>query len=230
MCGNPADGFTNLMEILPMSGYDIQPFDSKTSRPREGMRLAKIGYKTPKNGAPKKQSVCVSVPHFSLDSVAATTLQLLMPHFEAYCEGVQDSIIRERSEEGAVLITASDISAERVLEYLDADARGDRLTKELVQEWFDSALLESITVAFADKFGIGDEPTDAESRKLNQAITVYRDKFASMAGGRTSFSKEVATKLHKVLELDTEDSGITVRFRNRLQKMMTDEGDILEGL
>lgn len=210
--------------------YDIQPFNPKTSKPRENQRLAKIGYKTPKSGEKKRNSVCVSLPRFSMDTVNATEMTMLMPHFESMLEGIQDAIIRERYEEGAVLITASDVSAAKILEYLDADARGDRLTKELVIEWFDSVMLAPVTVAFADKFGISDAPTDAQTVKLNQAVNVYRDKFASMAGGRTSFPREVAAKLRKVLELDDTESAITVRFGNRLDKMMQTDADLLEAL
>lgn len=206
--------------------YDIQPFNPKTSKPREGMRLAKCSYKTPKNGGPKKDSKCVSVPFFKIDGDQVVRIQ---SHINNWIEGIQDNLIRDRIEEGAVLITASDISFDKIAEFLEADARGDRLTSDAVKVWFDESLADTLTVALADKFKISDSPSDAETKKLTQAITVYRDKFASMAGGRTQFSAEVATKLRKVLELAT-DGEITSRFGIRLDKMMQSDSDILESL
>lgn len=208
--------------------YPINSFDPKSSRARENERLAKIGYKTPKKGVKKFSSVCVSLPR--IVSISDDQLKLLIPHIQNLLESAQDSIIRNRFEEGAQFITDSDVSIQNCIDYLDADARGDRLTAELVKEWFDSAIADNLIVALGDKFGISDEPTEAETKRLNQAITVYRDKFASMAGGRTVFSPDVAVKLGKVLELDDTDTAITVRFANRLKKMAETPADDLMGL
>lgn len=211
------------------ASHSILPFDAKTSRSLDGQRLAKVWYKTPRDGTAKKASVCVSIP--VLKEIPDSALPALMPHLLGLVHGVQDAIIRERYEAGAQFITDSDISVAACIEFLNAEATGNRLTKESIEAWFTEKLADSLTVAFADRLGMSDTPSEAEVKKLELHVRSYKEKFAGLAGGRTSYAPEIAGKLLAVLDL-VEDTGdmLTDRFRTRLQKMKEMDSVELLGL
>lgn len=197
--------------------HNLVPFNAKTSMPFEGQRLAKVTYKTQKDGSKPRISVCVSVPPI-------TNLQdmdgQLLPHIYAWLAAVQDRVIRARYEDGATVVTDGDISIASCIAWLDAESTGNRLTKEALIEWFVEDLADVLTVAIADKLAIGDAPTDAQSKRVEQMLAAYRDSIAALAGGKTSFTPEKAAKLQKAIELaPVTDSGIGVRLIERLEKM-----------
>lgn len=213
--------------------HTFLPFDSKTSKPYAGQRLVKVLYKTPKNSTEeKRQSVCVSIPQMN-ESLSDVQLVRLMPHIQNMLETVQDGICKDAHENKALAVTDAMLSVDAIIEYLDTEILGDRLTKEKVEAWFvDSGLRDSLAVAFANKLGISDAPTQAEEKKLNQALAVYADKFASMAGGKTSFAPDVAIKLQAALSvIDPVDAGtIGTRFATRLDKMIAAKDDMMLAL
>lgn len=208
--------------------HTIVAFDSKSSKPYEGQRLAKITYKTSrKTGIKEKDSVCVSIPKLEITTEELISLK---PFLLNYLEGVQDTMIREAYEKGATSIHSDQIAVSAMLEWLDEDSKGGRLTKEYIVEWFNTSLADTLTVALADKLGIGDTPTESQVKKLEQMLAVYRDKFASLAGGKTSFAADVAIKLQKALEFADTDDLIAQRFNTRLEKMKENTSDDLMGL
>jgi len=216
------------------SSHGVVAFDSKTSRPLAGQRLAKVLYKTPagKNaGQEKKQSVCVSVPPVPEISMDTVELMRLMPHLATLLENAQDGIIKELVERGNKVILDSEISIEACIAFLDADAKGDRLTKEYIAEWFNENVSDILTVAISDKLGLPDIPTDAQTKKVSQMCNVYRDSFAMLAGGKTCFTPDKASKLLKVLDLVDTDS-LAQKFMARLKKMMmpVESDELLLGL
>ena len=197
--------------------HSIVAFDSKISKAFENQRLAKVIYKTSRTtGIKEKESVCVSVPKLELTDEEAL---LFKPYLVAYLEGVQDSIIRAKYEEGAVSIHNNDIGIHSMLDFLEEDSKGGRLTKEYITEWFNTSLADMLTVAIADKLGVSDTPSETEAKKIEQMVNVYRDKFASLAGGKTMFAADIATKLQKALELVDSEDTMAVRFNARLEKM-----------
>lgn len=205
------------------------PFDSKTSKAAEGQRLAKVLYKTPKDGSEKQQSVCASVPKLAAPSTQE--LQALMPHILQMLEDTQDAICRDAHEKHAISVTSAELSIAACSAFLDAESRGDRLTKEMIAAWFASSVQDMLTIVIADKLQLPDVPSAEQTIMLNQQINVFRDKFCSLAGGRTSFSKEVAQKLHRVLELAASpDDVLGAKFKLRLQKMQQEAADAMMAL
>lgn len=216
---------------LVTNAHAVVPFDAKTSKPFDGQRLAKVTYKTPRSGniADKKQSICVSIPIIAAVDIT-DHIQSFVPHIVALCKSSQDSIIKELYEAGASNITDGDISVGKILDYLAEESKGNRLTKEIIVDWFDASLADILTVAFAEKMAISDTPTDVESKRLEQTVNVYRDKLASLAGGKTCFPADVAIKLQKALELADSDDVMAQRFRERLVKMQQNDTIDLLGL
>lgn len=207
--------------------HSIVAFDSKTSKAFDGQRLSKVWYKGKK--AEEKKPVCVSIPRVLSIMVDTEVLEQLKPQVIAMIEGAQDKIVRERYETGATSIADSDISIQACIAWLQEEAVGGRLTKEYIVQWFSESLEEPLLVAIADKLGVGDTPSELEAKKLEQAVNVFRDSFAQLAGGATRFAPEKARKMLKVLEL-VQDDTLAAKFQVRLEKMLTREEETEEML
>lgn len=207
------------------NAHDVVAFDAKASKALSGQRLSKILFKAGKNVVEKKGSKCVSVPVFAISSDQFASEKLL-PHINALIQSAQDGIIRDLVEAGSVTVNDSEISFAACLEFLDAQERGERMSKEIVASWFDSSLADAISVAIADKMGFSDTPSEKQVAALNASVAAYKEKFSALAGGRTSFSPEVAAKLCKTLELGEVDE-ISSKLKVRLVKMQEVRVDAL---
>lgn len=220
------------MSVL-ITNHTFVAFDSKTSAAASGQRLAKVLYKTQRGGKiveNARKSICVSIPTFDGVTISDSQLQAFMPHIMQMLENAQDGIVKDRYEAGAISVSDAELSVDSCLAFLDSESRGDRLTKEMIASWFDGSIAEILTVALGEKMQLTDNASEIQLKRLEQSVNVYRDKFCSLAGGRTSFSVEIASKLHKVLELGDIADAMLVRFKNRLEKMMKQEVEMLEAL
>lgn len=193
--------------------HSIVAFDSKISKAFEGQRLAKIGYKTTKTG---KTSVCVSVPR--IGSLDIATLKAFEPHLLSLIEQTQDAIIRNLYESGANEVSTEQLSIESVAAFLDSDSRGERLTKEMIGEWFQENLADSLMVAFAEKLGIS-EPTVEDDARIGKVVETYKEKFASLSGSKTLYTVEIVEKLEKALSLVETEDLIGLKLAKKLATM-----------
>jgi hypothetical protein len=181
-----------------------------------GQRLSVVRFKKDKNGKKPMDSQAVSVPVIQLTDA---NCQDLIVYINEWFAGCQDAIIRDACEAGKREVTDDDISVAAVKSYLIAQAAGERMTGDAIRNWFDVELSDLMTVAFADKLGFGDSLTEEQSKKLEQMVNVYRDKFASMAGGRTMFDAATRQKLAKALELADCNEGIGQKLAAKLRAM-----------
>jgi hypothetical protein len=181
-----------------------------------GQRLSVVRFKAGKDGRKAMASQCASVPVATLTS---EDCEFLSTHINGWFASVQDEIVREVVVSGADSVTTEQLSVEAVRNYLTTQAAGDRLNGEQIGYWFDTELADVLTVAFADKLGIGDVPSEAETTKLAQMCRVYRDCFTAMAGGRTSFDTAKREKLLKALALADTTDGIGQRLQAKLEAM-----------
>lgn len=225
--------YSHNLEIQIMSHstvHAITAFDSRKSEPLSDQRLAKVIYKTPRKGSAdaKKQSVCASIPILTSHDLTPKQLEKFYPHITQLIHSAQDSILKMRVEElassGSQATEISDhhLSIDACIAFLDDDAKGNRLTKEIIAEWFAANLEEMLTVALADRLCFPSELSEVQSRKLDAMVAVYSESFQSLAGGKTAYVKEKAEKLLKALELASADP-ITEKMNVRLQKMLTVE-------
>lgn len=211
--------------------HSFAPFVSGKSAPFVGQRLVKVTYKTSRGGKPVdgvKPNVCMSVP--ILGSIGDAELQALVPHIQTLLENAQDGIVKAAYERGAVSVADAELSVACCIEYLDADASGDRLTKEIIAAWFNEAIADSLQVALADKWQITDTPTPEQQQRIDQTVNVYRDKFSSMAGGKTLFNVGNCESLKKALELASDDDLMAQKFGRKLDSMIKKQADMLDGL
>lgn len=182
-----------------------------------GQRLSVVRFKKDKSGQKARDSQCVSVP--MLTELTDEQLDSLAPHMYDWLRSVQDEIVREKCVTGADAVVTSDIEPEAIKQWLVQQSQGERLNGEQIKYWFQLELQDLLLLAFAEKLGVGDQPTAEQTKKLEQMCKVYEDCFAAMAGGRTMFDAVKRDKLIKALSLADCESGIGQKLLAKLQAM-----------
>lgn len=230
------------MSNIDTNTHTVVPYIAGKTHALEGQRLDVVFWKTPKLSdeqkaagvvAVKPESKCVSVPLVMADDIK-NNIEMLIPSIATYLATVQHNIIKERVSAGALHVTNEEISIPACVEYLEsqvtnADGTSAHLTKESVGKWFDTELADILTVALADKLGIGDVPTEEQATKLDVAVKMYKDKISSLAGGKTTFGIPLAKSVKNALSLATADDPIATKFIARCDKMMA-SADEMEAL
>lgn len=200
--------------------HSFVPFVSSgagKSKAMDSQRLLKVVFKS-RNGESARQSVCASVPVIDRNIVSAD-INLFVPYVCDLIAATQDAIGRQLVIDGNDAVTTEQISTSAVLEYLAAQSKGDRITSADISDWFTGALEPILLVAFADKLGIGDQPTDEQAETLQRMCNVYREKLGAMAGGRTAYPEVICGKLLKALELCDSDDVMAQRLIQKLTAM-----------
>lgn len=181
-----------------------------------GQRLSVVRFKKDKEGNKAKDSQAVSIP---IAALTTDDMSDLLTHINAWFASVQDEIIRDACVANKDAVTDEDLTVSAVKQYLTAQAAGERLTGDVIKAWFEAEMYEPMLVAFAEKLQISDTPTEEQTKKLETMCNVYRDKFASMAGGRTMFDTATRQKLSRALELVDCTEGIGQKLSAKLQSM-----------
>lgn len=156
---------------------------NKDSKALAGQRLVRLIAKADKNGKyPSEnltESLCVSIPHVSQDAVAEV-IDKLLPHVVGLVKDAQDKIIREwRIEHGRNEIPEDVFSVEQVVAWLDANAAGDRVSMEYLQEWFAEEYAAIAGQWIADQLQVA-----TTSEVVQQKVNVIRDMFAGWSSPR----------------------------------------------
>lgn len=200
--------------------HDVRSNVAKDVKAFEGQRLVSLWFKQSKEqkekGLEAHKPVAVSIPSLTLTDSETLSLK---SYLVGYIQEVQNKIVRSKVEEGSTFIQDSDISLQACIEFLEEDSKGARLSGEAIGEWFSNTLADVLTVAFAERLGVSDIPTEYETSKLSALVGMYKAKFASLASPKTSYSKEITQNLLKALELVDEDDALKVRFTKRLEGM-----------
>jgi len=203
--------------------HSVQPFVAGKSEPLSGQRLAKVGYKTTKKNKAKYPSVFVSVPPINSESIV-NNMDRLTPHIVAMLENAQDGVIRSlyESSDGALQsVSDDDIAISACIAYLEAENNGSRLTKEMIEQWFDSEVRENLTVLVAEKLGF-EELNDTQMQVVTKHVDVYRDILSSVSGGRTILAEQQIKACERALTLAaSDDSDVAKKIGARLQSMKT---------
>ena len=208
------------MSILS-ADHTFESFTAGKSVAYQGQRLVKVTFKfteaMEKRGEKKRESLCVSVPE--LAKPTSDQVAVLMPHILSMMQGAQNGIVRELAESGKTSVNDAQIGFGAILAYLDSESEGERLTSEAVKDWFNGTLGDILTVAFADKLGISDTPTEAQQKQITQTLNIYRENFASLAGGKTKKSNEQIAFLEKALKFAPADDALAGKFAARFASM-----------
>lgn len=204
------------------STHLVTSFVSGQSEALTGQRLAKIKYKTTAKQAAKFPNICVSVP-FLESSAIQENITKLMPYIKGMLETAQDGVIRSlyESSDGTLSgVTDTDIGLDACMAYMDAEAQGSRLTKELISAWFDSSVKDYLYIIIAEKlkYSTDSEHTPEQQATIGRHINGYRGLYESLAGGKTVLQDNQIKSLGKVLELIEADD-ISVKLSTRLVAM-----------
>jgi hypothetical protein len=201
-------------------------FTAGESKSATGQRLAKIGYKQTaamtKAGEVAPASACVSVPQVDVADVRAN-IDRLLPYIGTMIENAQDGILRSLYESaGHTLISVddADISVSACISYLAAEAAGDRLKKETVEQWFDSEVAENLTVFLAEKLGFSELTAD-NVKVVDKHVAIYRQLIGSLAGGKTILETKQINGCKKAISLSASADRIAQRLTERLVAMET---------
>jgi hypothetical protein len=197
--------------------FVFMPYDAKAPVTETGLRTVKCLYKSSSG----KNNVCALVAPLSVDEINEKW-ESLMPHFVEFLQGEQDKLVKSLHTSDSAVFSASQIDLQAVINKLSEERISGRLNKEVLETWFNSELADSLTVLFADKLGISEEPTQAEADKLDSFIAVYKSKFAGLASNMVTYQVEECDKLLVALdkcEVDTGSDLIAARITERLEKM-----------
>lgn len=190
--------------------HSVLPFVSGTSKPLNGQRLAKVGYKSSKSQPAKFPSVCASIPVLEGEEILGQ-VDALIPHFRSFLEGVQDQIFRaayegKNGELGE--LRQEEISVAACVSFLAAEASGSRISGEAIKNWFMGGLAKDLSVAIImDALGYGSEPSELSEEQeatVLKHVGVYCEVFQLLAGKnltRQNFSEKQWNRLSQILEL-----------------------------
>lgn len=212
------------MSVIDTLNHSIVDYDPKSTKAFTGQRLSKVTYKTITNKddplfGVKRPSKCVSLPLIATSDVIANVASLA-PAIVEYLYTVQDKIVREKVDNAATSIAMSDIDITACVEWLESNSESGRLTKETVASWFNETIAEPLAVVLADRLGVSDTPTDAESNKILAVVDAFKGKVAALAGGKTAYEPKVCKSILSALELAPAGDVLATRFSNRLNKMI----------
>jgi len=188
-----------------------------------GQRLVTACYRSKENGA-NRTNRAASIPMLSMVEIDSK-MSVLKPLLVEYLESVQDKIFKSLLDANGIDGVVNEIADESInldscIAYLQDSASGERLTKESIGQWFtDSGLEDQLMLSLSTKLGISENPTDAESKKVELITNEYKAKLSAMAGGKTSYNEKMATSLQKALALIPEDS-LAIKFNLRLANMI----------
>lgn len=215
--------------------HSLALFTAGESKPASGQRLAKIGYKQTeamtKRGETAPPSVCASVPQVDVADIRAN-IDRLLPYIGNMIETAQDGIIRSLYESaGHTLISVddADISVSACVSYLAAEAAGDRLKKETIEQWFDSEVAENLTAFLAEKLGFTELTAD-NMAVISKHVAIYRTLIGSLAGGKTILETKQINGCKKAISLSATADRIAQRLNDRLVAMEAPKRKIEEFL
>lgn len=210
--------------------HDVVPYNV-TSKAFENQRLSIITFKTPKEKKDdpsyrKPENRCVSIPILSMKvSVSGDHPDCMQSAMQALFEELQDAVIRQHVvaaiEDDAKIITVSDdqISFAACAAYAAENAISGKLTKDVINGWFDANMSEVLEVALANAMKLPSEGISKDQlEKLNAAVDQHKKLFADCAATRPAIAPPVAKSLLSALRL-TEDDRIVLSLRDKLKKI-----------
>jgi hypothetical protein len=204
--------------------HKVEPYTSGKSIALSGQRLAVAKFKTDKDTGVKPENKCASIPAVT-DAEIQQHLSKLLPAFGRLIDETQDKIFRELVIDGAGEVHTEQVSIEACIQFLNAEATGNRLSKEFLESWFDSTLEDVLTVAVAEKMGVGEIPTETEVSKINATISVYRKMIAGLSSTKTVYADEVRASIKKALALVSDDK-LAQRLETRIDEMKVAKVDM----
>jgi len=201
--------------------HNVNAFVTGTSKPLHGQRLSKVGYKSTKQNPAKYPSICVSVPVIPSNEIISN-VDKIVPYVRSMLESAQDGIIRSLYESSGGMLTSigdDELNIGAILGFLSAEASGDRLTKEGLEEWFKVTMADSLIVVFAEKLGF-DLSTPEQEVVVMKHVDVYKDMISSLSGGKTMLGMDKISNIRKAFSLcGLDDEPMVEKLNARLDNI-----------
>lgn len=196
--------------------HNINPFVAGKSQALTDQRLAKVGYKSTRKSPAKYKSVCVSVPQIADQSITDHS-ERLIPFVRSMLADAQDGIIRSLYESaGGNLSSVSDdeISVSACINYLTAEASGDRLNAQMLGDWFDAQIRDAFTVILCEQNKI----EDTEDVRVVQTVNGYRGVVQSI-NGRNTLTPAQRMEVRNLLKAcECTDSDVGAKVLSKLDE------------
>ena len=207
--------------------YSVELYTASSSAPAD-YRLVVLSWKTPQaevgNASYKKPpAVCIAVPRISL----SVTPSFLQPALLEAFEDMQDSYFRASVSEKAIgqrigiLFSEADCGPQAIASWMArTGGSGNRLSKEVIEDWFNNQLADTLTLALASRMALSEAPSDEEVKRLETAISQRRLLMTKIAGPGKPFADKVATQLLDAAELAPESrtkNQVVAKLRSYLE-------------
>jgi hypothetical protein len=207
------------------STHTVTAFDSAKSQAFVGQRLVKATYKSTKKDGKvipaKFSNVCASIPVVTYAEIEPH-LEALKTHIVELLQKSQDGVFKSiyEAKQGVMSeVQDADISVLACIGYLEAESSGGRLTKEFLESWFVTDVLETAYLVFADKLGYSGDLTPEQDGTILKHLNGYKDMISALSGGRTIYTPQQVKNLQKLLALIPEsDTGL--KLEKKLQAMI----------
>lgn len=205
--------------------HNLVVYDPKNpTKPFDGQRISKHSFKTDKVSGVKKDSKAVSIPKLSKDVIHEIGLQ---DHIIGYLESVQDAIIKNLVIEGKTQVADEQINVAAMIQYLEAESSGARLTKEAVEQWYQDKVADNLAMVLMQKLGVSETLSSNEEKQINAILAEFKGKISGLAGGKTSYAPKIAEQVKKAVELcEDEEDALKVKFIARLDKMISANAEV----
>jgi hypothetical protein len=200
--------------------HAVSKFVSGESKPLNGQRLSKVGYKSTKNNPAKFPSVCASVPLIPETEIVGA-IDSLIPHIRTMLESAQDGIFRnlyETSDGARTELGDNEITVSQCVAFLEAESTGGRLTKEFLDAWFVANVQDNLTVVIAEKLGFEDL-TPNQMDTVQKHLNSYKGLIGSLSGGATILSAVQIQGVRRAIEVSSVDDSVSQKLIARLDKM-----------
>lgn len=201
--------------------HSVIPFIAGETKPLTGQRLAKVGYKKTKDQPNPPKSIAVSLPVLT-DAQILENAQKILPLIRQACEDVQDKIIRslyESREYSLERVSDDEIGFAQIAGYVSSEQSGGRLTKEYLEQWFDSVVRDNLTVIVADKLGF-EELNEPQLEVVNKHIAGYKGLIASISGNKTMLSVAQITGIKRAFEVCAIGDEVSAKLDKKMDEML----------
>lgn len=196
-----------------------------------GTRIIKCLYqKNPNTGTKAQENSYVRIPTKHLtEELILKEIASLTPHILTWLQNLEDVAIKDSHKNGLLNVFCDGLSLDSLVEKLEESNDGSRLNKEKVEKWFTDHLEEALAEKFLVKMGVDLElASDKDLAKLEQVLTAYKAKFASLASPKCFIQEaDCVAMINVIKSCEAETSLLGSRFVTRLTKMQEKEEDLL---
>lgn len=222
------------VKTLSQDYVSFKPYDPQLDISISGgKRLVKCLYKGGEGKKKVRENEYVLIPAHITPEIVWENVEKLMPFIISFLEDTEDKWIKEDHRKGRESVYLPALGIDKVIELLIEEESSGRLSKEVIETWFDDHMFAGITELGAASLGVdldNLEGTDEDKiNRLSKIVDAYKAKFCSLAGGKTILVDEDKEAMKSVLAKieGASESHIGVKIKMRLENMKEKEADIL---